>query len=736
MQPDRFAHLHRLFEQALPLSPADREMFLRAVASDHPDLAQDLVQLLATHDKGTDRISQVPPGSGPQPQQRPTGNPSMIFGSYLALRELGRGGMGTVYLAVRNDDAFRKTVALKVIRSDDEDFVRRFKQERQILAALDHPHIARILDGGTTPDNRPYFVMEYVEGKQIDGYCDDTKAGLADRIRLFQQVLSAVQYLHDNNVIHRDLKPGNILVDRHGHAKLLDFGIAKVQGLAGLAGTSEMRGGPTLIMTPGYAAPEQLEGKAATKASDVYSLGIILYELITGKAPFVTADQTPNIAAQIAGVEPPLPSANLQNVEQRTSQTAQQYRKRLMGDLDRIVLMALRRDPARRYQTATQFSEDLSRFLNGQPPLTKQSPAVGAGGRFGGNRMLAAGVVVIVVLAGGGVWLGMRAYGEGVRVEAQQNEIERLLGLLDSRQVAWSTPAASEPGKIADLQVARRILKQDLPDASASARADIERCRKLLDRLMRYLAKADPLTAGQPAVRRELVTVYQAAGELQSPAGAAPLDDKAGAIAAYQRAAVVAASLRESDDAWVKEQLASLEARVAQLGAKLEAPQPSPTPPPPSSEPPPVEPTPVSGRTPQPSGGRANITPQPTVTEPAPVQPSTPAPATPAPKPAVTPTPTPTAPAVSSEEVAELRQRLETALGRLRQVRRNVDELRKRVEANGQTLRSDIPATLSRVETSLTLAQSDLQRSNTAAARESLQRAEYELRTLAREVGN
>ncbi|MBL8216839.1 MAG: protein kinase [Bryobacterales bacterium] len=729
MQPDRFAQLHRLFEQALPLSLADREMFLRAVAADHPDLAQDLVQLLATHDKGTDRISQVP---GPQAPPRHTGNPSMIFGSYLALRELGRGGMGTVYLAVRNDDAFRKTVALKVIRSDDDDFVRRFKQERQILAALDHPHIARILDGGTTPDNRPYFVMEYVEGKQIDGYCDDTKAGLADRIRLFQQVLSAVQYLHDNNVIHRDLKPGNILVDRHGHAKLLDFGIAKIQGLAGLAGTSEMRGGPTLIMTPGYAAPEQLEGKAATKASDVYSLGIILYELITGKAPFVTADQTPNIAAQIAGVEPPLPSANLQNVEQRTSQTAQQYRKRLMGDLDRIVLMALRRDPARRYQTATQFSEDLSRFLNGQPPMTQQA-APGAAGRLS-KPVMAGAALVVLLLAGGGAWLGLRAYGEGVRVQAQQNEIERLLGLLDSRQVAWSTPAASEPDKIADLQVARRILKQDLPGTSASARADLERCRKLLDRLMRYLAKADALTSGQPAVRRELVTAYQAAGELQSPA--AQLIDKAGAVAAYQRAAVVAASLKDTDSAWVREQLASLEARLTQLGAKLEASvpsEPAPVPPAPSAEPPPADASPSPARPAQPSGGRANISPQPAPSEPAPT-PVAPPPSTPAPKPAVTPTPT--APAVSSEEVAELQQRLDTALGRLRQIRRNVDDLRKRVEANGQTLRSDIPATLSRVETALTLAQSDLQRANTTAARESLQRAEYELRTLAREVGN
>jgi predicted Ser/Thr protein kinase len=741
MQPDRFAQLRELFEQALPLNGAEREAFLQRVTAADPALGFELENLLQAHARGTDRLSQ--PAQVPDSLRvtaRPNTDPSMVFGSYRVMRELGRGGMGTVYLAVRDDDTFRKTVALKVIRGgvDDEDFIRRFKQERQILAALDHPHIARILDGGTTPDNRPYFVMEFVEGQQIDSYCDTHKCGLAERIRLFVQVLSAVQYLHDNNVIHRDLKPSNILVDKHGHAKLLDFGIAKIQGIAGLPSTREMMGaGPTMMMTPGYASPEQIEGKPATRSSDIYSLGVILYQILTGKAPFTTADNTPNLAAQLAGLEPPAPSTNLVDIEKRTSQTVNQFRKRLVGDLDRIVLMSLRRDPARRYASASHLADDLNRFLNGDPVMAQaDSPVYRAGRQLGRNRALLAVVLLVLCLAGVGIWQGVRVYVAGVRAEARQSEVERLLSLLDTRLNGWSTPAVAEKDKVADVQIATALLKDEIPQLMDTGGADLERCKGLLDRILRYLSRADQLAVAQPAVRKEIVVAYRQAADLQGNPGTVNFNDKIGAVTSYQQAANIASSLQEHDELWAREQLVILNQKVAELGATLEAVLPVEEAPPPQEQEPaaPVEAASAAPATP--------VVPRQVAKERTPekADPAPPAPSEKIPQPAAVSTPPPAAarqaPAVSNEEVQELQQRLSFAISKLAQTRKNVEDLRSRLQQNGQIMRSDIPDTLNRVESFLQMARSDLQRADTAAAKESLQRVEYELRRLAREVGN
>ncbi|MGZ6071659.1 MAG: serine/threonine protein kinase [Myxococcaceae bacterium] len=206
------------------------------------------------------------------------------IGPYRLLKELGHGGMGTVFLAVRADEQFEKRVALKVVRgSDSEEVIRFFRRERQILAGLEHPNIARLLDGGTTDDGLPYFVMEHVEGEPIDRYCDARKLSIPERLELFEEACSAVQYAHQSLVVHRDLKPGNILVTGEGIPKLLDFGIAKLLN-PGVAGVGS---GETIVaMTPEYASPEQVRGRALTTATDIYSLGVILYELLTGQRPY------------------------------------------------------------------------------------------------------------------------------------------------------------------------------------------------------------------------------------------------------------------------------------------------------------------------------------------------------------------------------------------------------------------------------------------------------------------
>jgi eukaryotic-like serine/threonine-protein kinase len=317
------------------------------------------------------------------------------IGPYRALKELGRGGMGLVYLAARADEQYHKRVAIKVIKAevDRDEVVSRFRQERQILASLDHPNISRFLDGGATEDGRPYFVMEHVEGMAIDHYCDRQSLSIAERLKLFRQVCSAVQYAHRNLIVHRDIKPGNILVTAEGVPKLLDFGIAKLvnPGLSGEAGT--MTG---LAMTPEYASPEQARGEPVTTMSDVYSLGVLLYLLMTGHLPYrFKTRQTLDVLRAVCEDEPEKPSTAVGRSEDATGQgpmaeevsrtregSPEQLRRRLSGDLDTILLMALRKEPSRRYPSVEALSEDLRRYLEGLPIKARKATFSYRTGKF------------------------------------------------------------------------------------------------------------------------------------------------------------------------------------------------------------------------------------------------------------------------------------------------------------------------------------------------------------------
>jgi serine/threonine protein kinase len=304
------------------------------------------------------------------------------IGPYRIIREIGRGGMGTVYLAVRDDDQYHKQVAIKLIkRGMDTDFVvQRFRNERQILANLDHPNIARLLEGGATGDGLPYFVMEYIEGKRIDEYCDANGLSNLDRLKLFRQVCSAIHYAHQNLIIHRDIKPSNILITSDGTPKLLDFGIAKLLDPAQSMHTNDHTATELRLMTPDYASPEQVKGEGITTVSDVYSLGVLLYELLTGRRPYRISKRAPSEIVQvICGHEPDKPSAaaiseleNSKTQEGPASQFAVRNPKGLRGDLDNIVLMALRKDPQRRYSSVEQFSEDIRRHLEDLPVIARK----------------------------------------------------------------------------------------------------------------------------------------------------------------------------------------------------------------------------------------------------------------------------------------------------------------------------------------------------------------------------
>src|SRR4029077_6398714 len=321
--------------------------------------------------------------------------------------EIGRGGMGAVFLAERADDEYQKRVAIKLIKRgmDTDSVLRHFRNERQILASFDHPNIARLFDGGTTENGLPYFVMECVEGLAIDRYCNTHGLSISERLKLFLEVCAAVSYAHRHTVIHRDIKPSNILVTSEGIPKLLDFGIAKLLHTDGDAATIVTATG-LRVMTPEYGSPEQLEGRPVTAATDVYSLGMVLYQVLTGRSPYDFKSRSPvEIARAITETEPKKPSTAIA-ISDGSFKSQIPNPKLLRGDLDNVVLMALRKDPARRYQSAEQLSEDIRRYLEGLPVVARKDTIGYRSAKFlRRNPILAAAATMCLLLTLAVGWL-------------------------------------------------------------------------------------------------------------------------------------------------------------------------------------------------------------------------------------------------------------------------------------------------------------------------------------------
>jgi serine/threonine protein kinase len=376
MTAERFRQVRNVFDAALERDPAARVAFIEEACHGDQELKNEVEGLLATHDQTADWLD----ASVPQPATRRL--EGRRIGPYEILRALGEGGMGAVYLAVRADGAFRKLVALKIVRPEaaSAEVLRRFQQEREILASLDHPNIARILDGGETDDGLPYLVMEYVDGKPIDAYCDEHRLSLTERLKLYEAVCSAIRYAHEKHVVHRDLKPSNILVTEDETVKLLDFGIAKL--LAASDGATLLRTrSDSRLMTPEYASPEQVRGEPITASSDVYTLGVVLYELLTGRRPYRMRSRIYHEIVRTICEEPPTrPSAAVTrrgeapgpgSAPEALSWTRRAspggLRHELSGNLDGVLLKALEKDPLRRYGSVQDLSADLRRHLQGEP---------------------------------------------------------------------------------------------------------------------------------------------------------------------------------------------------------------------------------------------------------------------------------------------------------------------------------------------------------------------------------
>ena len=289
-----------LFSEALKLESQDRLSFLNKECGADQDKRAEVLALLSAHDAAGDFLQEsalVDIGLLPSDEtNRSVASIGQQIGSYKIIRELGRGGMGAVYLAARADESFDKLVALKLIKRgmDSDTIIKRFVKERQIPANLDHQNIARMIDGGTTEDGRPYFVLDYIEGTTITSYCDHHKLNTLERLKLFRQVCAAIQFAHQNLIVHRDLKPSNILVTKDGTPKLLDFGIAKL-----LSEPSSVEATATIgrVLTPEYASPEELRGLPVTTSTDVFSLGVVLYELLSGRRPFHFENRSPDDVA-------------------------------------------------------------------------------------------------------------------------------------------------------------------------------------------------------------------------------------------------------------------------------------------------------------------------------------------------------------------------------------------------------------------------------------------------------
>lgn len=490
MTPGRWSQVKTVLEGVFDLAPEARPAFLAEVCGEDGDLLREVESLLASEDVIGDFIET--PIFQIQPTEAEPLAEGQVFGAYRILREIGRGGMGSVYLAERADDEFRKTVALKVIRRgmDTDEIVRRFRSERQILANLDHPNIARLLDGGTTKDGRPYFVMEYVEGRPIDEHCDREALSIPARLELFRTVCGAVHFAHQNLVVHRDLKPGNILVTPDGIPKLLDFGIAKLLG-TDLTESSFTRLG-LRPMTPEFASPEQILGRPITTASDVYSLGILLHVLLVGRSPYGPSAHDPeSLARAICAVEPVKPSSLVGRpapgerrdgaadvVGQRRETDARTLRRRLAGDLDNIVGMALRKDPGRRYASVEQLAADIRRYMDGLPVIAHRETLRYVTAKFVARHKLgvAAAMTILFLLVSSGLTF-MNLFRKAVR---EQERAERMAGFLEDL-FAIPNPSQSRGETI----TAREILDRGAEQIAAGLQDEPQIRADLLDTMGR-----------------------------------------------------------------------------------------------------------------------------------------------------------------------------------------------------------------------------------------------------------
>ena len=421
MTPERWQELQRVLDEAFALPETERQAFLVARCPDET-LRREALSLLAAAE------SSNLPLDGPSPGHLPSGKDPVRVGPYCLLERIGHGGMGTVWIARRVDQVHHQKVAVKLLQwgLEGEEATRRFQREREILAQLEHPNIARLLDGGTAEDGRPYLVMERIEGLPVHRYCEEHDLDVPARLRLFQKICTAVHFAHQNLVVHRDIKPANILVTEDGEPKLLDFGIAKLLSTENFPLTVVPTAPGRAPMTPAWASPEQLRGEHVVTATDIYSLGVLLFHLLTGKTPYsLDGLSYLQVVRAVSDREPPLAS-NVVRAED--SPQSPDLVRRLTGDLDSILLRALRQDPTLRYSSAEHFAQDIERHLTGLPVLARQGTFLYRSRKFVARNRV--GVAVAATILGLLLTFLVTLLDRERQITAERDRFERTAGFL------------------------------------------------------------------------------------------------------------------------------------------------------------------------------------------------------------------------------------------------------------------------------------------------------------------
>ena len=573
MDQNNWQEIKRIFSAALELPANDRPAFLDHQCGADDDMRSNLESLLAAEEEAGEFI--VAPALVEAGLADDDGDAAEVsfagrrIGAYEIVRELGRGGMGAVFLATRADAEFDKQVAIKIVKRgmDTESILRRFLMERQILANLEHPNIARFLDGGTTEDGLPYFVMEHVEGQPITSYCDANQLNTSQRLQLFQKVCGAVQHAHQHLIVHRDLKPSNILVTSDGMPKLLDFGVAKIINPDWTGEGTEETATALRLMTPEYASPEQLRGLSITTVSDVYSLGVVLYELLSGRRPFNFRSRLPDEIARVLLTEEPIRPSTAASMEReeflerayaqtlipdqkpapeprvtasrssrgRTTPAGSRNPKSLKGDLDNIVLKALRKESERRYASVQELSEDIRRHLEGLPVTARPDTLSYRTSKFIGRHRAgvaaALGVALILIFATTiTAWQARVARRERDKAERRFNQVRKLASTV---LFEYHDGVAKLPGSTG--------LRQ-----------------KMVTDSLEYLDNLSAESGNDPALQQELAMAYEKVGDVQANPYNENLGDQNGALASYRKAMAIREALFAANpkDAEIRRKLA------------------------------------------------------------------------------------------------------------------------------------------------------------------------------------
>lgn len=588
MTSEEFQQLRRAFDDLVAAPDEQRASLIQELSERDPVLASELTKMLAAYASRTSLMDQtatfsaatVPMATMPGDAGRsaPVGKDSQL-GTYRLVRELGRGGMGVVYEAVRADGSFQKQVAVKILRHDRIDgmFLGRFRQERQILAQLNHPHIASILDGGETPDGDPYFVMEYVAGVPITAYCEAHNLTVDQKLELFLQICEAVRHAHRNLTVHRDLKPGNILVTDAGAVKLLDFGIAKL-----LQRDEDQASEPTAaILTPEYASPEQIRREPITTATDVFALGILLYQMLSGMHPFSPKGSLPHEVMRAICEDDPVPM----------SQVAGPGARQRSGELDTIVLTALRKQPLWRYPSVEQLADDIGRYRRGWPVLAKGDGLAYRFRKFARRQWLplAAAALVMLLLTAGILTTTRQAHlaeqsreaAVRARIQAERErgiaERQRTLAiqaqrsateqraLAEARTKEAETERRKEQDRYRDVRDLAASLLFDLHDGIRDLAGSTMARRLIVGKAQHQLELLSTDSGNDIGLQRDLAASYERLGELRVDPRQPDKTSASAALQAYQHAVDLRRKIAQRSGAPARDQR-DLALSVAKLG--------------------------------------------------------------------------------------------------------------------------------------------------------------------------